>query len=315
MALSVVLGVALVVSLLLSGLLRVPLAVSRYAHRKAESVAEVYRAESSLLASLAGFPLGYFDGLPPVSQGELGPWGLWTAEAGLPGSVSGGHPGSSGMPSVRVSVLVGKSRAKAPWPRYAEWADGAEQYRQALRNRVEAHTRRLSGNRRFFRASPRMEYSVASGDLTLDADGRVERAAFYVEGSALLKGSLRMDTLLVYAEGPVTVGARLDGGWVEIYSGEVVRVEGNAQVCGHVWGRMGVTFSGNARASFPSVVLAMGSPLSDVQLQGRSRVEGVVAAPNGHVDVETTARWDSTDALFPYYVQGVPVAIEQKTSR
>ncbi|MBO7413509.1 MAG: hypothetical protein J6U20_07590 [Fibrobacter sp.] len=160
-----------------------------------------------------------------------------------------------------------------------------------------------------------MEYSVASGDLTLDADGRVERAAFYVEGSALLKGSLRVDTLLVYAEGPVTVGTRLDVGWAEIYSGEVVRVEGNAQVCGHVWGRMGVTFSGNARASFPSVVLAMGSPLSDVQLQGRSRVEGVVAAPNGHVDVETTARWDSTDALFPYYVQGVPVAIEQKTSR
>jgi hypothetical protein len=315
MVLSVVLGVALVVSLLLSGLLRMPLAVSRYAQRKAESVAEVYRAESALLASLAGFPSGYFDGLPPVSQGELGPWGLWTAEAGLPGSVSGGHPGSSGEVSVRVSVLVGKSRAKAPWPRYAEWADGAEQYRQALRSRVEAHTRRLSGNRRFFRASPRMEYSVMSGDLTLDADGRVERAAFYVEGSALLKGSLRVDTLLVYAEGPVTVGTRLDAGWAEIYSGEVVRVEGNAQVCGHVWGRMGVTFSGNARASFPSVVLAMGSPLSDVQLQGRSRVEGVVAAPNGHVDVEITARWDSTDALFPYYVQGVPVAFEQNTSR
>lgn len=322
MVLSVVLGVALVVTLLLSGLLRVPLVVSRYAQCKAESVAEVYRAESALLASLAGFPSGYFDGLPPVSQGELGPWGLWTAEAGLPGSVSGGHPGSlgghpgsSGEASVRVSVLVGKSRAKAPWPRYAEWADGAEQYRQALRSRVEAHARRLSGNRRFFRASPRMECSVASGDLTLDADGRVGRAAFYVEGSALLKGSLRVDTLLVYAEGPVTVGARLDGGWVEIYSGEVVRVEGNAQVCGHVWGRMGVTFSGNARASFPSVVLAMGSPLSDVQLLGRSRVEGVVAAPNGHVDVETTARWDSTDALFPYYVQGVPVAFEQNTSR
>lgn len=322
MVLAVVLGVALVVTLLLSGLLCVPFAVTRYAQRKAESVAEVYRAESALLASLAGFPSGYFDGLPPVSQGELGPWGLWTAETGLPGSVSGGHPGSlgghrgsSGMPSVRVSVLVGKSRAKAPWPRYAEWADGAELYRQALRGRIEANARRLSGNRRFFRTAPRMEYSVEAGDLTLDADGRVERAAFYVEGSALLKGSLRMDTLLVYAEGPVTVGAHLDAGWAEIYSGEAVRVEGEAQVCGHVWGRMGVTFSGNALAAFPSVVLAMGSPLSDVQVQGRAKVEGVVAAPNGNVDVETTARWDSTDALFPYYVQGVPVAFEQNTSR
>lgn len=307
MMLSVVLGVALLVSLLLSGLLCVPFAVSQYAQRKAESVAEVYRAESALLASLAGFPSGYFDGLPPVSQGELGPWGLWSATAGL--------SGHSGGAAVRVSVLVGKSRAKAPWPRYAEWADGAELYRQALRGRIEANTRRLSGNRRLFRTASRMEYSVESGDLTLDADGHVVRAAFYVEGSALLKGKLRVDTLLVYAEGPVTVGGRLEAGWVEIYSGEAVRMEGAAQVRGHVWGRMGVTFSGNARAVFPSVVLAMGSPLSDVQVQGRAKVEGVVAAPNGHVDVETTAQWDSTDALFPYYVQGVPVAFEQNTSR
>ena len=315
MVLSVVLGVALVVTLLLSGLLRVPFAVSKYAHRKAESVAEVYRAESALLASLAGFPSGYFDGLPPVSQGELGPWGLWTAEAGLPRGALGGLPGSSDGEPARVSVLVGKSRAKAPWPRYAEWADGAELYRQMLRRRIEANTRRLSGNRRLFRTAPRMEYSVESGDLTLDADGHVVRAAFYVEGSALLKGRLRVDTLLVYAEGPVTVGGRLETGWAEIYSGEAVRVEGKALVCGHVWGRMGVTFSGNAHAVFPSVVLAMGSPLSDVQVQGRAKVEGVVAAPNGHVDVETTAQWDSTDALFPYYVQGVPVAFEQNTSR
>ena len=350
MVLAVVLGVALVVTLLLSGLLRVPFFVSRYALRETRRVAEVYRAESALLACFAGFPSGYFDSLPPVTQGELGPWGQWSAIAGTEGR-SGGHSGRyydghsgryyggrpggrSGGPSgryydghldrrsgvsdeasVRVSVLVGRSRAKAPWPCYDDWADGAELYRQTLRRRIEADTRRLSGNRRFFRPATKMEYSVEAGDLTLDADGHVVRAAFYVEGSALLKGHLRVDTLLVYAEGPVTVGARLEVGWAEIYSGEVVRVEGSARLRGHVWGRMGVTFSGNARAVFPSVVLAMGSPLSDVQVQGNSRVEGVVAAPNGHVDVENTARWDSTDALFPFYVQGVPVAFEQKISR
>lgn len=326
MVLAVVLGVALVVTLLLSGLLRVPFTVSRYALRETRRVAEVYRAESALLACFAGFPSGYFDSLPPVTQGELGPWGLWSAIAGTEGR-SGGHSGRyydghldrrsgvSDEASVRVSVLVGRSRAKAPWPRYDDWADGAELYRQTLRRRIEADTRRLSGNRRFFRPATKMEYSVEAGDLTLDADGHVVRAAFFVEGSALLKGHLRVDTLLVYAEGPVTVGARLEAGWVEIYSGEVVRVEGSARLRGHVWGRMGVTFSGNARAVFPSVVLAMGSPLSDVQVQGNSRVEGVVAAPNGHVDVENTARWDSSDALFPFYVQGVPVAFEQKISR
>ncbi|MBR3669677.1 MAG: hypothetical protein IKN70_06675 [Fibrobacter sp.] len=330
MVLAVVLGVALVVTLLLSGLLRVPFTVSRYALRETRRVAEVYRAESALLACFAGFPSGYFDSLPPVTQGELGPWGLWSAIAGTEGrsgGYSGGYSGRyydghldrrsgvSDEASVRVSVLVGRSRAKAPWPRYDDWADGAELYRQTLRRRIEADTRRLSGNRRFFRPATKMEYSVEAGDLTLDADGHVVRAAFYVEGSALLKGHLRMDTLLVYAEGPVTVGARLEAGWAEIYSGEVVRVEGSARLRGHVWGRMGVTFSGNARAVFPSVVLAMGSPLSDVQVQGNSRVEGVVAAPNGHVDVENTARWDSSDALFPFYVQGVPVAFEQKISR
>ena len=326
MVLAVVLGVALVVTLLLSGLLRVPFFVSRYALRETRRVAEVYRAESALLACFAGFPSGYFDSLPPVTQGELGPWGLWSAIAGTEGR-SGGpsgryydghldrHSGGSDEASVRVSVLVGRSRAKAPWPRYDDWADGAELYRQTLRRRIEADSRRLSGNRRFFRPATKMEYSVEAGDLTLDADGHVVRAAFYVEGSALLKGNLRVDTLLVYAEGPVTVGNRLEVGWAEIYSGEIVRVEGSARLRGHVWGRMGVTFSGNARAVFPSVVLAMGSPLSDVQVQGNSRVEGVLAAPNGHVDVENTARWDSTDALFPFYVQGVPVAFEQKISR
>ena len=116
MVLSVVLGVALVVTLMLSVLLHMPFAVSRYAHRKAESVAEVYRAESALLASLAGFPSGYFDSLPPVSQGELGPWGMW----------------STPVENGRLTLLVGMSRAKAPWPRYAEWADGAELYRQGL---------------------------------------------------------------------------------------------------------------------------------------------------------------------------------------
>jgi hypothetical protein len=326
MVLAVVLGVALVVTLLLSGLLRVPFSVSRYALRETRRVAEVYRAESALLACFAGFPSGYFDSLPPVTQGELGPWGLWSAVAGAEersGGPSGryydGHldrrSGVLGEAPVRVSVLVGRSRAKAPWPCYDDWADGAELYRQTLRRRIEADTRRLSGYRRFFRPATKMEYSVEAGDLTLDADGHVVRAAFYVEGSALLKGHLRVDTLLVYAEGPVTVGARLEAGWAEIYSGEVVRVEGAARLRGHVWGRMGVTFSGKARAVFPSVVLAMGSPLSDVQVQGNSRVEGVVAAPNGHVDVENTARWDSTDALFPFYVQGVPVAFEQKISR
>lgn len=299
MVLSVVLGVALVVTLMLSVLLRMPFAVSRYAHRKAESVAEVYRAESALLASLAGFPSGYFDSLPPVSQGELGPWGMWST------------PAENG----RMTLLVGMSRAKAPWPSYAEWADGAELYRQGLRERIESHARRLSGNRRFFRPEANMEYRIEAGDLTFDADGHVGRAAFYVEGSALFKGKLHVDTLLVYAEGPVTVSGLFNSDWVEIYSGEIVRVEGSATLRGHVWGRLGVTFSGKATASFPSVIFAMGSSISDVLVQDHAKIEGVLAAPNGHMDVESTAQWDSAGALFPIYVQGVPVAFEQKMSR
>jgi len=124
-----------------------------------------------------------------------------------------------------------------------------------------------------------------------------------------------VDTLLVYAEGPVTVSGLFNSDWVEIYSGEIVRVEGSATLRGHVWGRMGVTFSGKATASFPSVILAMGSSISDVLAQGHAKIEGVLAAPNGHMDVETTVQWDSAGALFPIYVQGVPVAFEQKMSR
>ena len=68
MVLAVVLGVALVVTLLLSGLLCVPFAVTRYAQRKAESVAEVYRAESALLSIPTGRMCTWATGRIPGAQ-------------------------------------------------------------------------------------------------------------------------------------------------------------------------------------------------------------------------------------------------------
>lgn len=291
-ALPIVLAVLLAVSIMLAGLLQLPFAASRYALRGAQFVSEAYLAESALITYLNGFPKGYFRDWPRVSERNVGPWVELRAGP--------------------LVALAGKQRKGGKWPAYADWVDGAEIYRQSLLLRVETGAERFSGNRRVFKAEPTLRYYVEGGDLTVNADGASQLMSFFVEGYAAVKGSLLVDTLRIFAKGPVTVAGNVHAKWVEIYSNEEVLVEGEAKLRGHIWGRLGVRFSGNAVAEFPSVVLALGSSLSNVTLAGKVRVEGALAAPNGRVDVEPSACWDSVDAVLPYYVRGNYVAFDER---
>lgn len=291
-ALPVVLAVLLAVSIMLAGLLQLPFAASRYALRKAEFTSGAYLAESAIILRLAGFPQGYFKDFPRVSERVVGPW--LELRAGS------------------LMALAGKERLGGERPAYADWADGAEAYRRSLLSRVETVCAKVSGNRRFFKTEPRMHYCIESGDLTVNADGYSNSMSFFVEGSVVMKGAFYVDSLWIFAKGPVSIGGNVRAKWVEIYSDEDVLVEGDAVLRAHMWGRLGVRFSGKALAYFPSVVLAMGSSLSNVALAGKSRVEGVVAAPNGRIEVEPSASWDSVDALYPFYMKGNYAAFDER---
>ena len=291
-ALTIVLAVLLAVSFMLAGLMQLPFAASRYTLRRAQITSEAYLAESAFIVHLAGFPQGYFKELPRVSDRVVGPW--LELRAG------------------RLMALAGRDRPSGNWPAYADWVDGAEAYRQSLLARIEAGCTRVSGNRRFFKVEPRLRYCIEAGDLTVNADGFSKSASFFVEGSAAVKGNFQVDSLFVFAKGPVLIAGNVHAGWAEIYSDEDVLVEGSAKIRGHIWGRLGTHFSGDAVAEFPSIVLAMGSALSNVSLAGKSKVEGVLAAPNGRVEVGASAMWDSVDALLPFYVRGIYVAFEER---
>ena len=64
--LPLVLGVLLVMSILVTGMLRLPGAVRRTVKRVANETQEMDVAESAVLAKLNGFPEGFFAELPVV---------------------------------------------------------------------------------------------------------------------------------------------------------------------------------------------------------------------------------------------------------
>ena len=75
--LPLVLGVLLVLSVLLSAMLRMPGTLRRTVAMVADETQEMYWAESAVLAKLEGFPEMHFAGLPAVESRVLGPWTEW----------------------------------------------------------------------------------------------------------------------------------------------------------------------------------------------------------------------------------------------
>lgn len=309
--LTLTLVIVLSVSIMLGALLHMSSGVPRIAVRDAYFVANSYLAESAVIAHLAMFPQGYFEDLPAVHVRECGPWGVVETLS----MCENFRRDDFVCDGARAQTLVGREKSGNTWNRYADWADGAESYRRTFFSRVNSNVVRLSGNRRFFKLQPQMSYAIENGDLTLDASGHVRKASFYAQGSAMLKGTFVADTLLLYAEGPVSVRGNVQAKWLEIYSREEVRLEDGFAFAGHVWGRGGVEISGRVQALFPSVVLAMGSSLSNVNVRGRALVQGVVLAPNGLVEIDPSVSWDSTDAVLPYYVDGSLIAFSEVLER
>ncbi|SHK19533.1 hypothetical protein [Fibrobacter sp. UWB12] len=308
--LPLVLGVLLVLSILMTALLRLPGPLRRSVAHVAYETQEMYLAESAVIAKIEGFSDGYFAELPVVESRVLGPWTLWQAG--------------------KFQFLLGHA-----YGRYSasEWAHCAVSLEQNLRERIlqSDGLRSLSGNRRFFnldstfmgRASS-VALNVSDGDLTLDLgrsgafaenSGRVSVRSFMakVEGDVKIRGNVHFDTLRIYAAGNVALQGAVSADFIEIFGLAGVTVSGNVSLGGILLSKRNVEISGHAKMGFPSIAVAVGYRGNRLALLEKAVFEGVALAPSGVLDRDSSAvLLDSSRALLPFCMDSRPVVFARR---
>ena len=299
--LPLVLGLLLVLSILVTAMLKMPGALRRSVSLVTKETQEMYLAESAVLAKLNGFPDGYFAELPIVGSRILGPWTEW--------SVRDKFQFMLGLEYGRFST--------------SEWARCAVVLEQNLHERIlhSVGLKNLSGNRRFFKldssdglsAERTMAINVSAGDLTLDlGESRVfenlrssqkliRSFMANVEGDVKIRGDVHFDTLRIYATGPVCVQGNVTADFAEIFGLASVTVSGNVSMAGALLSKQNIEVSDRAQMNFPSVALAVGYRENRLSLLEKSVFEGLAIAPSGTVERDSSAKLlDSTQALLPF---------------
>ena len=291
--LPLVLGLLLVLSILVTSMLRMPGTLRRNVSLVAKETQEMYFAESAVLAKLNGFPDGYFAELPIVGSRILGPWTEW--------SVLDKFQFMLGLEYGRFST--------------SEWARCAVVLEQNLHERI-LHSdglKNLSGNRRFFKldssdglsAERTMAINVSAGDLMLDlGDFSVRSFMANVEGDVKIRGNVHFDTLRIYATGSVSVQGNVAADFAEIFGLASVTVSGNVSLAGSLLSKQNIEISDRAQMKFPSVALAVGYRENRLSLLEKSVFEGLAIAPSGIVERDSSAKLlDSTQALLPFCME------------
>lgn len=299
--LPLVLGLLLVLSILVTAMLKMPGVLRRNVSLVAKETQEMYFAESAVLAKLNGFPDGYFAELPIVESRILGPWTEWRVRN-------------------KFQFMLGLEYGRFST---SEWARCAVVLEQNLRERVlhSAGLKNLSGNRRFFKldssdglsAERTMAINVSAGDLKLDLG---ESRAFEnlrssqklirsfmanVEGDVKIRGNVHFDSLRVYATGSVSVQGNVTADFAEIFGLAGVSVSGNVSMAGALLSKQNIEISDHAQMNFPSVALAVGYRENRLSLLEKSVFEGLAIAPSGTVERDSSAKLlDSTQALLPF---------------
>lgn len=288
--LPLVLGLLLVLSILMTAMLRMPGTLRRNVSLVAKETQEMYFAESAVLAKLNGFPDGYFAELPIVGSRILGPWTEWRVRD-------------------KFQFMLGHEYGRFST---SEWARCAVVLEQNLRERIlqSAGLKNLSGNRRFFKldssdglsAERTMAINVSAGDLTLDlGDFSVRSFMANVEGDVKILGNVHFDTLRIYATGSVSVQGNVAADFAEIFGLASVTVSGNVSLAGTLLSKQNIEISDCAQMKFPSVALAVGYRENRLSLLEKSVFEGLAIAPSGTVERDSSAKiLDSTQALLPF---------------
>ena len=325
-ALPLVLGVLLVLSILMTSMLRLPGPLRRTVSLIANETQEMYLAESAVIAKLEGFPDGYFAELPTIESRVLGPWTEWRA------SVLTNRENTRQFERgvQKFQFLLGKE-----FGRFAtsEWARCAIALEQNLKERIlqSDGLKSLSGNRRFFtldsnlmgRASS-VALNVSSGDLMLDLGGagafgdyggRVSLRSFManVEGDVKIRGNVHFDTLRIYASGTVMLQQNVDAEFVEIFGLAGVSVSGDVSLAGLLLSKQNVEISDHAKMKFPSVAVAIGYRGNRLALLEKAVFEGAALAPSGIVDRDSSAvLLDSAKALLPFCMESRAVVFYRR---
>ncbi|WP_290760794.1 hypothetical protein [Fibrobacter sp. UBA4297] len=288
--LPLVLGLLLVLSILMTAMLRMPGTLRRTVLLVANETQEMYFAESAVLAKLEGFPEGYFKELPTVESRILGPWTEWRVRD-------------------KYQFLLGSEYGRFST---SEWARCAVVLEQNLHERIlqSAGLKNLSGNRRFFKldssdglsAERTMAINVSAGDLTLDlGDFSVRSFMAKVEGDVKIRGNVHFDTLRIYATGSVSVQGNVTADFAEFFGLAGVAVSGNVLIAGTLLSKQNIEISGRAQVNFPSIALAVGFRENRLSLLEKSAFEGLAIAPSGTVERDSSSKiLDSTQALLPF---------------
>ena len=291
--LPLVLGLLLVLSILVTSMLRMPGTLRRNVSLVAKETQEMYLAESAVLAKLNGFPDGYFAELPIVGSRILGPWTEWCVRD-------------------KFQFMLGHEYGRFST---SEWARCAVVLEQNLHERI-LHSdglKNLSGNRRFFKldssdglsAERTMAINVSAGDLTLDlGDVSIRSFMANVEGDVKIRGNVHFDTLRIYATGSVSVQGNVAADFVEIFGLASVTVSGNVSLAGALLSKQNIEISDRAQMKFPSVALAVGYRENRLSLLEKSVFEGLAIAPSGTVERDSSAKLlDSTQVLLPFCME------------
>ncbi len=299
--LPLVLGLLLVLSILMTSMLRMPGKLRRNVSLVAKETQEMYFAESAVLAKLNGFPDGYFAELPIVESRILGPWTEWSVRD-------------------KFQFMLGHEYGRFST---SEWARCAVVLEQNLRERIlqSPGLKNLSGNRRFFNldsldglsAERTMAINVSAGDLTLDLgesrafdNSRSSRKSIQsfmanVEGEVKIRGNVHFDTLRIYATGSVSVQGNVTADFAEIFGLAGVTVSGNVSLAGSLLSKHSVEISDRVQINFPSLALAVGYRDNRLSLLEKSAFEGLAIAPSGTVERDSSAKLlDSMQALLPF---------------
>ena len=306
--LPLVLGLLLVLSILVTAMLKMPGAIRRNVSLVAKETQEMYFAESAVLAKLNGFPDGYFAELPIVGSRILGPWTEWRVRD-------------------KFQFMLGSEYGRFST---SEWARCAVVLEQNLHERIlySVGLKNLSGNRRFFKldssdglsAERTMAINVSAGDLTLDlGESRAFDSAFEnlrssrksirsfmanVEGDVKIRGNVHFDTLRIYATGSVSVQGNVAADFAEIFGLASVTVSGNVSLAGSLLSKQNIEISDRAQMKFPSVALAVGYRENRLSLLEKSVFEGLAIAPSGTVERDSSAKLlDSTQVLLPFCME------------
>ena len=325
-ALPLVLGVLLVLSILVTAMLRLPGPLRRTVALIANETQEMYLAESAVIAKLDGFPDGYFAELPTIESRVLGPWTEWRTSVLTNRECVRQFDGGV----QKFQFLLGNE-----FGRYStsEWARCAITLEQNLKERIlqSEGLKLLSGNRRFFKLDSTLmgrgssvALNVSAGDLTLDLGGagafgkngdRVSVRSFManVEGDVKIHGYVHFDTLRIYATGNVLLQGLVSADFVEIFGLAGVRVSGDVSLVGLLLSKQNVEISDHAKMKFPSVALAVGYRGNRLALLEKSVFEGAALAPSGIVDRDSSAvLLDSAKALLPFCMESRPVVFARR---